>query len=88
MTLDQFNQKHKAAMQKAMQAIFGLVATMADLRTCAEKAAAPHGGLGQMEETARKLDACCACLVRLVSKLPQEMITCIYDEPTLQEDAA
>jgi hypothetical protein len=78
MTRKQFFAKHTASMQVIMQGVFGVTSAMADMRTCAERAAAADPDDPDLADTARNLDTCCACLVRLVSKLPVEMLMTIY----------
>lgn len=88
MTRAKFYAKHNKSVQEAMQSIMGLVSVMGDLRTCAERSAAKKDASGEMAETARQLDVCCACLVRLIAKIPVEILMSIYDYKTLTKQEA
>jgi hypothetical protein len=80
MTRHQFYAKHQASMRSIMDAISAATTAMADMRTCAERAAKAASSTPELVATARELDTCCACLVRLVSKLPVEIITSLYSK--------
>jgi hypothetical protein len=75
-----FYSKHAASAAEMMKAIFSATSILADLRTQAASIAA-RSGAEEIKAVAQQLDCCCAAVVRLVSKLPVEILMTIYETP-------
>jgi hypothetical protein len=84
-TAAQFHIKHLASEQKIVDGVFSITSCLADLRAAAAKAVAAGGDAG-MVELEKQLDGCCAACVRLVARLPIEIISSIYKDPETKKE--
>jgi hypothetical protein len=79
MTAARFLAKHHASARAITDGIFAVTSCLADLRAAAAKHVAAGGDAG-MTALEKQLDGCCAACVRLVARLPIEIISSIYTD--------
>jgi len=82
MTKTKFYVKHHASAQEIMRGTFSLTCALADLRASAERHATKTGS-EEMKALAAQLDNASAACVRLILRLPIEILMTIYNKENL-----
>ena len=85
MTAAQFHVKHHASARAITDGIFAVTSSLADLSAACAKHVAAGGGK-EMAALEKQLDGCCAACVRLVARLPIEIISSIYTDSEIAKE--